>query len=574
MMLSRAEKTALIFVACIAAGLLYAGWELFWFLTDDAFISYRYVSNSVLGHGYVWNPPPFQPVEGYTNFLWVVLLDFVWRLLGVVPPEAANNISLVFSFGSVIIAAAFTLRIPWHRGLVGFRIPCVALVLLGTIGNRSFLAWTSSGLETAMFNFLILAWLYFVLTRPFNATWVFVTTLSSSLLALTRPDGVLFVAASLISIAIGLHRCPGPKRLHFPWTALPAVLVPVHLIWRRTFYGDWLPNTYYAKITGIWPGSGIRYAGSFILEYALWIWILLAIFALVWRFPILRGAFLCDPVGTRVPRALEAREDARSRSHHRALVRCIGILTVVAHLGYYTLVVGGDHFEYRVYSYLVPLIFISFAWLTNVAQLHTRSAVTLLVCFVLFSFPLPWTHWYLSHERTTRRDTVEMFVPVAPSFPPGLSTYARSFDSLQAWLIQHFVCMRHQEHKIAYEWWSETVIPTREVGQKLRLPDGDFPILVLPGGAGSTAWVLPHINIIDLHGLNDRVIGRVPRDPERPRRMAHSRVAPPGYIEAFAPNTRILAGKKIVVEKRERAIVADDIREIERIWLERTKRAG
>jgi arabinofuranosyltransferase len=131
--------------------------------------------------------------------------------------------------------------------------------------------------------------------------------------------------------------------------------------------------------------------------------------------------------------------------------------------------------------------------------------------------------------------------------------------------------MRHQEHKIAYEWWSTTVIPTREVGQKLRLPDGDIPILVLPGGAGSTAWALPYINIIDLHGLNDRVIGRSPHDPDQLRRMAHSRVAPPGYIEDFSPNTRILPGKKIAVEKRERAITADDVRRIERIWVERIK---
>ena len=164
-------------------------------------------------------------------------------------------------------------------------------------------------------------------------------------------------------------------------------------------------------------------------------------------------------------------------------------------------------------------------------------------------------------------------VPVAPSFPPGLSAYARLFDSLQAWLIQHFVCMRHQEHKIAYEWWSKTIIPTREVGQKLRIPEGDIPVLVLAGGAGSTAWVLPHVNIIDLHGLNDRVIGRSPRDPGQLRRMAHARVAPPGYIEAFAPNIRILPDKIIRVERRERAITADDIREIERIWGERTKRA-
>ena len=40
--------------------LLIAGWRLFWFLTDDAYITFRYASNSLLGFGYTWNPPPFR----------------------------------------------------------------------------------------------------------------------------------------------------------------------------------------------------------------------------------------------------------------------------------------------------------------------------------------------------------------------------------------------------------------------------------------------------------------------------------------------------------------------------------
>jgi arabinofuranosyltransferase len=52
----------LAFIALLC--ILVVGWKLFWFLTDDAFITFRYASNSILGHGYTWNPPPFRPVEG------------------------------------------------------------------------------------------------------------------------------------------------------------------------------------------------------------------------------------------------------------------------------------------------------------------------------------------------------------------------------------------------------------------------------------------------------------------------------------------------------------------------------
>src|SRR5215831_17241797 len=54
------------------------------FVCDDAFISYRYAANLAHGRGLVFNPG--ERVEGYTNFLWVVLCSALIRLG--VPPEA------------------------------------------------------------------------------------------------------------------------------------------------------------------------------------------------------------------------------------------------------------------------------------------------------------------------------------------------------------------------------------------------------------------------------------------------------------------------------------------------------
>jgi len=39
---------------------------------EDAFISFRYASNLIQGHGLVYNVG--ERVEGYTNFLWTLLL--------------------------------------------------------------------------------------------------------------------------------------------------------------------------------------------------------------------------------------------------------------------------------------------------------------------------------------------------------------------------------------------------------------------------------------------------------------------------------------------------------------------
>ncbi len=58
-----------------------------WFLTDDAFISFRYVQNLLEGHGLVFNVG--ERVEGYSNFLWVLELAAIWKVLGIRPEHAA-----------------------------------------------------------------------------------------------------------------------------------------------------------------------------------------------------------------------------------------------------------------------------------------------------------------------------------------------------------------------------------------------------------------------------------------------------------------------------------------------------
>ena len=48
------------------------------FTQDDAFISYRYVKNFTSGNGLVFNSG--ERVEGYTNFLWIIVLSIFSEL--------------------------------------------------------------------------------------------------------------------------------------------------------------------------------------------------------------------------------------------------------------------------------------------------------------------------------------------------------------------------------------------------------------------------------------------------------------------------------------------------------------
>ena len=43
------------------------------YISDDAFITFRYADNFIRGKGLVYNAG--ERVEGYTNFLWLILLS-------------------------------------------------------------------------------------------------------------------------------------------------------------------------------------------------------------------------------------------------------------------------------------------------------------------------------------------------------------------------------------------------------------------------------------------------------------------------------------------------------------------
>lgn len=547
---------------------LVIGWRLFWFICDDAYISFRYISNSMLGYGHVWNPPPFRPVEGYTNFLWMLLLEFMWRVFRVEPPQSANYASLVFALLTMWLVSLSCLRLNWSERLREHRLYFIGLAMAALVTNRTVLAWSSSGLETAFFNFFLLSWVYCALFRPIDTKyWGFSLMALASTVYLIRPDGILFLVATLLMLLI-VYLKRESKRLGRTLISVAPLLVPIlHLAWRRHTYGEWLPNTYFAKTVAIWPQSGIRYLLSFVLEYALWIWLALAVWVLVRRVSrTRRGSERSAAGGGAGIRTEGVPGRARTSASRHILHVVIG--AVLVHLMYYTFIVGGDHFEYRVYSHLPYLIVISFIWMVNELRLRRAVASILLVSFIACSLPVPWSHWAYTHNLTTRQETNRLHIRLADHWPKPVSLYAAAFDDLQYWLIEHYVCLRHQEHKANFEYL-EARFPSREFGSTVS-SDG-YPVFAFPA-VGLASWVLPHINVIDLHGLNDYVIARH-RPPETQMRlMAHERRAPRGYVQCFAPNVEVRSSSDVVILERSTELTAEDIVAAELNWAEIVKK--
>ena len=234
-------------------------------VAEDAFISFRYARNLADGFGLVFNPNE-APVEGYTNFLWVIFCAVAY-LLGLNVPVAAQVLGVLAGLGTLILTRRFALK---HLGATEAQalVPCALLAVSGP-----FAAWSASGMETIVFALLVLASVdAFCTWRVANEGASLLPTASFCVLAtLTRPEGLFFSLALGVMAIIHVARTGDRVRQLTLSVLLYAVPIGLYVLWRHQYFGYWLPNTYHAKTGG---GAaqfvrGLNYIGYFALYFGL-----------------------------------------------------------------------------------------------------------------------------------------------------------------------------------------------------------------------------------------------------------------------------------------------------------------
>ena len=248
------------------------------YTSDDAYISYRYALNFSRGLGLVWNPG--EHVEGYSNFLWTVLLAGFDR-------AGADLVTsgrwLGFALGIVVAGGTYALTRTLLPGEAGRPAGLAAALLLAAAG--SFAIWASAGLEVTLFSTLILAGVLLHVHEQARPA-VPASAVAWAAVAMTRPDGVLFFGVSgLAKLVEAYARARGEggrRRLVREALSLAAyagafaAIFGGYFAWRYITY-DWLlPNTYYAKVgEGLDQyDRGLRYTATFLREYAAWLIVL------------------------------------------------------------------------------------------------------------------------------------------------------------------------------------------------------------------------------------------------------------------------------------------------------------
>lgn len=225
MLMSHSQRNAgLIFLGAVAVRLAFH-WVT-GFLTDDAFITFRYARNIALGLGFVYNEG--ERVLGTSSPLWALILSLMEVLrIGVI--HGAVLISAVASAFTAIIVYRFA---EWLRFGRLWIIP----VMLYILWPRS-LAAEMSGMETAVYTLFITAAFYFQFTRK-----TYYALAAATLAAVARPEGLLLVAI-LAAYNLYAHRDEWVGVL-----AVPAIILLPWLAFATWYFGSPVPNSIVAKL--------------------------------------------------------------------------------------------------------------------------------------------------------------------------------------------------------------------------------------------------------------------------------------------------------------------------------------
>lgn len=400
----RSARWVRLIVTCAAAGYgVWAAYQLMW-VGDDAFISFRYAKNLIDGHGLVYNPG--ERVEGYTNFLWTILLAIAMGF-GADPVAA----SVVLSLGSLAVLVFLVAWLSAHTAPPGSRV-AVPIAAVVTAGSYLIANFGTSGLETMFAATLGVA----ALVLALRGRWT-LASVAGCAAAMSHPDHILLWGSLLLALLTD----PEVLRTPAAWVkdvrrrrTLLAFVAPLFLLFvpyfvaRWIYYGDLFPNTYYAKSGGLtYFQQGSRYTLITFFAAGLFAAFPLAFFGAARRVGTLGGRYF---------------------------------LIVVPLFSLYVAKVGGDFMLGRLFVAMLPLVFV-FAEaacrdLLAASKISVRGlGVVAVVGLSLAAIPVRVVadkekFWHVSDERS--------FYPLSqPSLDGVRSHYRNRAGDIERHVLRH-----------------------------------------------------------------------------------------------------------------------------------------
>lgn len=305
---------------CVVLGLIFISstatvvdGKTYFTLHDDIMISMTYARNLAEGHGLVWVPGE-APLEGFTNPLWTLYLSFLHLIS---PVDRWVPVLVALSGVGGLVAGLFGVDALARRLNANDAGRFFALLSAATLYAPAF--WSVHGFEMS-FLIALNTWMV-VIALDRSDRWLRTAVLlgiMGSIALLTRLDSIVATGG-----IIGLRLLRLDRRAFVEIAIAGAMIVVVGVVLflaRYAYFGDWLPNTAYLKLSNM-PMLDRLLAGIKADYHAALRWAPLGLLALAPVVLLFRGPL-------------------------RPFLDYLGVLAVVALQFAYCAYVGGDAWEW------------------------------------------------------------------------------------------------------------------------------------------------------------------------------------------------------------------------------------
>ncbi len=210
---------------------------LWWSYTiDDSFINYRYAENMAMGNGLVFNVG--ERIEGYSSPFWVLFLALI-AFIGLCPILISKIVGLVCAVG-IVYLLYWSLR---HCSCN----PLIAGIACLWFAAVSYLhIYSCSGMETIPYTFIVSCAAFLLVVSRSSLSNLLLLPAIIIGVATLRPEGIL-IALAVTLWWFGWRR----QRTVLLGLLLAWAVIAALLVWRFSYYGSFLPNTFIAKLSPI-----------------------------------------------------------------------------------------------------------------------------------------------------------------------------------------------------------------------------------------------------------------------------------------------------------------------------------
>lgn len=235
------------------------------FVVDDSYITFAFSKSLATGRGPIYGHD--MVVEGYSNFLWMIIIAILLRIAPGADPLWLARGAMVPFFGLMLVATFKLAR-------AGSTLLCAAAAVLLLVLDQDVIFGFLSGLETIPFTALVTAGLLlYVHSLKSERLRPFVTPILGGA-ALMRIDGFLPLGFIIVFDALKARSERSFSLAGWARWAAPGLLVWASWFgWRYWYYGLPLPSTYYAKalIPKLLPQRGRDYVVNEMFASGLWV---------------------------------------------------------------------------------------------------------------------------------------------------------------------------------------------------------------------------------------------------------------------------------------------------------------